>query len=310
MEEALPDSDANPVDHDPLNRDEHPPTDPKRLSSFATFFKNYMSVSAILAGAAPIPVALFDLIPQYDALRKLTTTLSSLLAFLALAYIFFNRSSLGQAWFGSYLLNGAPTAAALRRQPTRLRVVGLLLLLLIFLSITSLVFYLIRLENSVRTTAGGRGVPPSIVLANAEWGRISNCAPLIMYLMGFFILAEAAFIVMALREYTQDLLGITDRELILSVVTMASKEDRIVKNAADLVAHGKAVIADWRSEYVDIRDLRTGYVYSLNRPEFEAALASEQTEAPAVTGPTEPAHPEAESDAVAAAGPTNAAYKL
>jgi hypothetical protein len=49
---------------------EYRPTDAKRLRSFANFVKNYMSVSAALAAAAPIPVALFELTPAEGGLDE------------------------------------------------------------------------------------------------------------------------------------------------------------------------------------------------------------------------------------------------
>jgi hypothetical protein len=238
----------NALSHDRL------PTDPRRLRTFATFFKNYMSVSAVIAATAPIPVAGFELIPQFDSLRKLTTTLSSLLAFLALAYIFLNRASLGRTWFGLYLLKG--DTGKIRRYPFLfLRKVGLLPVVLILLSLTSLVLYLSVLQSNLRGLSS-----PQIALQQAYWTEIPNSVALMLGLIGFFVMAEAAFIVMALREYTPDLLGIGDRELIESVSTAAVMSDAIIQNAARLVAGGKAEIQETVGrDLVWIRDTRLQY---------------------------------------------------
>jgi hypothetical protein len=268
LEQAEPDARSTPA----AAHAELEPTDARRLRSFASFFKNYMSVSAFLAAAAPIPVALFDLIPQYESQQNLTTTMSSLLAFLALAYIFFNRSALGRAWFGDFLLQqSSPSARTSLR--SRRPLTSALPLLLIVLSLASLFAYLFMLEQS----ADVAGQSIAAELREAEFGEIRQ-APLLMgLLIMFFVLAEAAFIVMALREYTQDLLGITDRELISTFLNGSQHDDPIVRNAARMVSAGEASIEPSGSTYfVKVRDRRTNYEYSLPREEFEVALAREQ----------------------------------
>jgi hypothetical protein len=53
---------------------------------------------------------------------------------------------------------------------------------------------------------------------------VGNGEPLIALYVGFFIAAEAAFAIMALREYLQDLLGLLDMSLITS--NSAAKTER------------------------------------------------------------------------------------
>ena len=65
------------------------PTDPKRLKGFATFFKNYMSISTVVVAAAPIPITAARLIPTFDAQRGTITTLSSSFSPFSSSHIYF-----------------------------------------------------------------------------------------------------------------------------------------------------------------------------------------------------------------------------
>jgi hypothetical protein len=60
----------------------------------------------------------------------------------------------------------------------------------------------------------------------------------------------------------------------------ADSEDPIVRNAARLLAEGRAEAhEELSSEYViRVRDLGTGFDYDLDREAFERALAREQSE--------------------------------
>jgi hypothetical protein len=247
-------------------------TDEKRLHNFTTFFKNYMSVSAVLAAAAPIPVALFGLIPAYESQKKLTATLSSLAAFLALAYIFFNRAPLGRVWFGAYL---SRRAASSRRERGIARQVALLPLGLIAASFASLVLYLWLLHNSVNALDARHyfdvvpeGTITNKLLSVVPLSEIPSSPLLLLSQLGFFVFAEAAFIVMALREYTQDLLGISDRKLILEIPGSS-----LAENAARRVYEGNAEtqVSD-ALDKVLILD-RSGYAYEVDRNSFGVSLA-------------------------------------
>ena len=53
------------------------PTEPKRVRSFALFFKNYMSISTLIVAALPVPVTSLDLIPTFAAQTKLFSVYTS-----------------------------------------------------------------------------------------------------------------------------------------------------------------------------------------------------------------------------------------
>ena len=121
------------------------PTDPRRVKAFASFFKNYMSVSSLIVAAVPIPVTAFNALPTFADHRAPLATYTSLFCFLALGFTFYLRHTLARWMF------------------------------------------------------------PQLVAASAD---------LLPLYIGMFVCAEAAFILMATREYVQDLLLLSDLEVI------------------------------------------------------------------------------------------------
>jgi hypothetical protein len=187
--------DGGDVRSDPASEDEGPlPIEAKRIKSFASFFKNYMSVSTIVVAAAPIPIGSLHLIPTYQAQRGLITTLSSLLAFLLLGFVFFQRVWLGRKWFPS----------SEEFQPSH---ISWYPVASIIASVASIFVYMLLLLN-------GDQIVTEATLAKAPLSSIHNGIWLVFLQVGFFVFAELAFIIMALREYLQDLLGISDSQLI------------------------------------------------------------------------------------------------
>ena len=79
------------------------PTDPKRLKAFATFFKNYMSVWALVVAALPIPITKLNLIPVFSSLSGALSTFTTLFCFLILGFIFYSRHPLARWMFRDVL---------------------------------------------------------------------------------------------------------------------------------------------------------------------------------------------------------------
>lgn len=77
-----------------------PPTEAKRIRTFASFFKSYMSIWTLVVAALPIPVAAFKLIPTFEEQRKYLSVYTSLFCFLSLAFIFFLRHRIGYYMLG------------------------------------------------------------------------------------------------------------------------------------------------------------------------------------------------------------------
>lgn len=92
------------------NQVEGLPTNPKRIKAFATFFKNYMSLSSLVVAALPIPVTSFSLIPTFKEQTRYFSVYTSLFCFLVLAYVFYSRHTLARLMFRQTLeIVGKPT---------------------------------------------------------------------------------------------------------------------------------------------------------------------------------------------------------
>src|SRR5690348_6082893 len=75
------------------------PTNPKRVRSFAIFFKNYMSVSTLVVAALPVPVTSLGFIPTFAAQKNLLSVYTSLFCFLLLGFVFYVRHSFARTMF-------------------------------------------------------------------------------------------------------------------------------------------------------------------------------------------------------------------
>jgi hypothetical protein len=175
--------------------------DPLRVKAFATFFKNYMSVSAVVTAALPVPITAWGLIPVYDAQKGELATYTSLFCFLILAFVFYVRHSLARVMFPEV----SPTP------PSRVNVlvVKYLPFLLIALAFVSALTYRALLMMSLGLTKDS-----TVALRETRPIGIPLGDGLFVLYLFIFIFAETAFVLMAMREYLQDVLSLTDRELI------------------------------------------------------------------------------------------------
>lgn len=189
----------------PAKQKEHGPLEPVRVKAFAHFFKNYMSVSAVVAAALPIPVTSFKLIPTFAAQTPLLSTYTSLFCFLLLAFIFYSRHALGRAMFpqDSY-----------RIARIRAIVIGIAPAALIFASLVCVYCYHVWLSKSVSAVGSYSSSDSTEILQKLPLWKIPDGEALMFWYLGVFVFAEAAFIMMALREYLQDLLKIQEEVLI------------------------------------------------------------------------------------------------
>jgi hypothetical protein len=186
------------------------PDAPVHIEAFAKFFKRYMSVSSVVTASLPIPLSALQLIPSYAQQTKFLATYTSLFCFLLLAFIFHLRHPLARGMFGHLAAKGARSNPVISVAPLALIVASL-----------ALVFaYHAVLEKSVRDAQDvmlQRGIPSHSmqeILANTDSLDIPKATTLIGLYLGMFMTAEAAFTLMALREYLQDLLGIREEMLI------------------------------------------------------------------------------------------------
>jgi hypothetical protein len=181
------------------------PVQPARFAAFAQFFKAYMGTASIVTASLPIPVAAFHLIPTYAAQEKFLSTYTSLFCFLMLGYLFYIRHALGRAMFFTRPDGHVAFRAFLSFVP----------LLLILASLSFVALYHHYLMDSLLVFSQ-QGVMSSTtdVLKSVDYREIPDSLQLTVCYLGMFLTAEAAFILMALREYLQDVLKIQDASLI------------------------------------------------------------------------------------------------
>ena len=211
------------------------PEEAKRIRSFASFFKNYMGVSALVTAALPIPVTVLEAIPVYASQKATLAVYASLLCFLLLAYLFYIRHAIGAVLFTKRSEN-----------PNLARILDLFPLLLIIATVGCIYGYHALLADTTRSIKGGEAFainlsswPADIDKKNFEAmnstledGRqyfgptqvyilkkqgsdeIPNGTALMTIYLALFLCAEGAFVLMALREYLQDVLKLNDVSLL------------------------------------------------------------------------------------------------
>jgi len=218
---------------------------PTRIIEFANFFKRYMSISSLIVAALPVPVTALGLIPVYSAQKGFLGTYTSLFCFLTLGFVFFIRHALAR-WLFPDLLTGILTDKMSVIRPSSLRImyrvlgrgvrrlfVAVLPLLLIVASFVFVFKYHEYLGYSLGDTPNS-----DQILRQTPFNTIPDGDVLMLLYLGVFIAAEGAFILMAIQEYIQDLLGITDISL-MTHFRAASKGDlkELVKDRSALKLH-------------------------------------------------------------------------
>jgi hypothetical protein len=167
------------------------------LLNFARMFKGYMGVMPIVtASLAPVLTAL-NVIPTYASQRKPLAAMAGILGFLLLAWLFYVRRTIA--------------LGSITRGPRML--INLCPFLLILASIGCYIGYAITLDTSLETALK----PPLSASSRAEalgsWSN-NNAIPrspsLQLFFLGMFLCPEAAFVMMALREYANEVRQISE----------------------------------------------------------------------------------------------------
>jgi hypothetical protein len=171
------------------------PTTPKRVQAFASFFKRYMSVSTVVVAAMPIPISNWKLIPIYEGHRSLLMTYTPLFCFLILGFIFYSRHTIAR---NSFYSNNRLFRLFIKNLP----------LLLIAASLGCLFAY----HSVLASTVSQDGNDPLLI---KDLRLIPSSNSLIALYLGVFLAAEAAFILMAINEYMQDVLQLDEKDLVL-----------------------------------------------------------------------------------------------
>ena len=155
----------------------------------------------------PAAVTWKEMIPIYVSQKGVLATYTTLACLLTLALLFYCRHRFA--------------ASMLRRDPSLTRGIGLLLpLLFVVLSATLGVLYLIALGDSIDETKyySEQGLQDAPFYSIRDGWRLMSC-----YIL-MFVSAEAALFLMALREYVQDMLRLTDERIIDTLAITGSKK--------------------------------------------------------------------------------------
>jgi hypothetical protein len=155
-----------------------------------------------LLAALPVAATEFGLIPIYESQRRLLPASASFFCFLGFVYIFSLRHRLARAMFGARLpwLHENSTHARFRISIDHLPAC------LILASLGAAATYLSAFEN-------GRGLPTFPALPRSS----ADAVVLALSFVATFVLADAAFAIMTVREYLQDVLGLSDATVIAGV---------------------------------------------------------------------------------------------
>ncbi len=208
------------------------PHEAKRIKSFAGFFKSYMSVSSMIVALLPIPVTSFNLLPVFEQQKGVFSVYTSMFCFLLLAYVFYIRHTLARILFPlpeTSEKDGAPRRSA----PFLVAIVP------VFCIITSLMcamYYhtlvneaVVQVRRMISTNKPNdlfmalninskfpnpEKADYNYILKNFQISAFEKSSTLMMYYFGIFLFAELAFILMAIKEYLQDVIGLTDKQVI------------------------------------------------------------------------------------------------
>jgi hypothetical protein len=203
----------------PASRDSDIPKGPTRLEGFAKFFKRYMNVSSIVAAALPIPVTALGAIPTYKFQTTILSTYTSLFCFLILGFIFYSRHQLAKAMFPEHFQKRRPSRVVNSMLLVQRSLVRLLPLILIIGSIFCAFQYQQLLVSSVGRKVVAFDLPPTEVpdeeiLKRGLESQTPESRWLMIYYLGIFMMAEGAFILMAIQEYLQDLAMLGEMDVI------------------------------------------------------------------------------------------------
>jgi len=184
---------------------------------FAIFFKRYMSVSTLVVASLPIPVTAFQLVPTFKAQTRLLSVYTPLFCFLVLGFIFYSRHQLARLMFPGFVSRDpvfdsmGNMSFSLFKRISR-SMISLLPLVFIVASVVLVFEYQFWLNDSVAFIGSGSDFEE--VLERTGLHQIPHGAILMVLYIGIFLTAEAAFVMMAIKEYLQDLVGLTEIDLI------------------------------------------------------------------------------------------------
>jgi hypothetical protein len=177
---------------------------PLKIDSFARFYKGYLNVWSVAAAALPIPVTSLHIIPAFRVQRPFLTLYSSLFCFLLLGFAFYCRHTIARG-----LVPRRDGARALFHFALMVLPGALILLTVGFV----LAYHWILQDSLMELMRRGVKGAASVVLDKADYLDIPSSIWLALTYLGMFMCAEAAFIIMALKEYLLDVHALSEAEL-------------------------------------------------------------------------------------------------
>jgi hypothetical protein len=170
--------------------------------------RNFTGLWCILLAAVPVAATEFGLIPIYESQRRMLPACASFFCFLGFVYIFSLRHALARAIFGARVLRPNSHSPHVRHRIS----INHLPACLILASLGAAATYLFAFES-------GRGLPTFPALPRSS----ADAVMLAVSFVAMFLLAEAAFAIMAVREYLQDVLGLSDAAVITDVLRQVER---------------------------------------------------------------------------------------
>jgi hypothetical protein len=168
--------------------------------TFTSPLKHYTGVWCLFVATLPIVVTQFGLIPVYESQRSLLPAYASFFCLLALAFVFSQRHRMARAMFAPRLLWADDGVRP--KMPTRLSInAALAAMILGALVCTAVYLWAFEIGRSSPTFPR---LPPTSM----------NAVLLALSFITLFLLASAAFAVVAVREHIQHVLGLSDAEVI------------------------------------------------------------------------------------------------
>lgn len=189
--------------------------------AFTSPLRHYTGVWCLFVAALPIVVTQFGLIPVYESQRSLLPAYASFFCLLALAFVFSQRHRMARTMFAPKLLWPDESGTQVKTR-ARLSINGALAAM-IFGALACTAIYLWAFEIG-RTSPTFPRLPPTSL----------NAVLLALSFITLWLLASAAFAVVAVREHIQGVLGLTDAEVITGL-------PRPPQPAAATVAHHTAI---------------------------------------------------------------------
>ncbi len=185
------------------------PEKPRRFIGFVSFFKTYMNLWTVITASLPVPITQLHWIPTFSSQTAFLSTYTSLFCFLLVAFVFYTRHFIARWLFRDYLRK-----TGVRRSKPWLPLVLILAAVALVFCYHTILLYSIGDVYSSQYQNNGVRLSTKDILEKTDLREVPYSNELALVYLAMFLCAEGAFVIMALREYLQDLMGIQELDLI------------------------------------------------------------------------------------------------